>query len=575
VVRGPQDIHDAQRSAVRALVVSRLLLATLFLAASLVTRGEHYTSYLSVGVFFLVTALSLVRVRRPSLARLLSIGQIAADLVVITGLSAFGHNGAGLVVFLYLVPIVSASLLFRRVGGLLVSGLSGSAYAAAMVLNYALLPVRTRPYSWAECACAAVMALAVFIAVGILVRQLVESMHRHGRELNRLRSLHHAILDNMNSGLVTTDAENRVIYANPAAEAILGRAGEDMIGRHIGTFFATHGPDGNLVPFNPRPARIARGGREEAELIGLTESGQQVPIGYNLSVIPGTEPVRSTSKSSGKLSASPGDPSASPLGHCGKIMLFQNLTEVKQLERRARQTDRLRAVGEMAAGIAHEIRNPLASIAGSTELLADSAQLDETGQRLLRIITNESDRLNHIIEQFLAYAREREPEMAPHNIRAIVEEIVTLFSNDARAAHVTRIELHAPDEPLFVMADQEQLRQVVFNLLRNATEAMPQGGKIDITIETAGRDADELCVRVRDTGCGIPPEALDQIFEPFYSTKRRGTGIGLALAEKIVHAHRGTITVASTPGAGTEFTITLPRVDPAQARLEVSSWGTE
>jgi two-component system sensor histidine kinase PilS (NtrC family) len=569
VAGGPHDIQDAQRSAVRALVVSRLLLATLFLAASLVLRGAHYTFYLSVGVFFLVTGLSLVRVRRPSMAQLISIGQIAADLVVITGLSAFANKGAELVVFLYLVPIVSASLLFRRMGGLLVSGLSGAAYGAAVVLNFALMPVRQRPYDWIQCACTAGMAFAVFIAVGILVRQLVESMHRHGRELSRLRSLHHAILDNMNSGLVTTDAANRVIYANPAAEAILGRPGEGMIGRHIGTFFATRSADGVVVPFNPRPARIARGRREEAELIGLTESGQQIPIGYNLSVMPGDETARPGRNGSGRTSAPPGEAPAWPGGHSGKIMLFQNLTEVKQLEQRVRQTDRLRAVGEMAAGIAHEIRNPLASISGSIELLSDSAQLDETGQKLLRIITSESDRLNHIIEQFLAYAREREPEMAPHNIRAIVEEIVTLFSNDARAAHVTRIELHASDEPLFVMADEEQLRQVVFNLLRNATEAMPQGGRIDITIEI--EDADELCVRVRDTGCGIPSEALEQIFEPFYSTKRRGTGIGLALAEKIVRAHRGTITVESEPGSGTEFTITLPRVDPARVRLEVAT----
>ncbi|MBN1916320.1 MAG: PAS domain-containing protein [Verrucomicrobia bacterium] len=558
------DIHDAQRSAFRALVVSRLLLATLFLAASLLIRGEHYTFYLSIGVFFLVTALSIVRVRRPSVAHLLSIGQIAADLVVITGLSAFTHKGAELVVFLYLVPIVSASLLFRRVGGLLVAGLSGAAYSGGVLVGYALRSAQDRPYNWMQSACAAGMTFAVFVAVGILVRQLVENMYRHGRELSRLRSLHHAILDNMNSGLVTTDADNRVIYANPTAEAILGRPARDMIGRHIGTFFTTRNTDGTLAPFNPRPARVARGPRNEAELIGRTDLGEQIPIGYNLSVIPGDEPACSTRDDSG-------DTEASPIGHCGKIMLFQDLTEIKQLEQRARQTDRLRAVGEMAAGIAHEIRNPLASIAGSIELLADSAELDETGERLLHIISSESDRLNHIIEQFLSYAREREPLLAPHNMRTIVEEIVTLFSNDARAAHITRIELHAPSEPLFVMADVEQLRQVVFNLLRNATEAMPQGGRIDITIETDGPDADELCVRVRDTGCGIPAEVLDQVFEPFYSTKRRGTGIGLALAEKIVRAHHGTISVESEPGRGTEFIIVLPRVNPAQARLEISA----
>ncbi len=551
MVRRHYDILDPERSVFRALVVSRLFLATLFLVASILIRGEHYPLYLLVGLFFLVTGLSLMCVRRRAVARLISAGQIAADLAVITGLAAFSQHGGGLFVFLYLVPIISASLLFRRAGGLLVAGLSGAAYAAVVVAGYVSLALEDRPYDPAQCAYSAGMTFVVFVAVGMLVRQLVESMRRHGRELSRLRSLHHAILDNMNSGLVTTDAANRVIYANPAAVAILGRSGSALVGQHVGAFFASRGAEGELVPFDPPPDRVARGRREDAELIGLTETGEEVPIGYNLSVIPAEHAE----------------------GHVGKIMLFQNLTEVKQLEQRVRQADRLRAVGEMAASIAHEIRNPLASIAGSIELLTESAALGARGQKLLRIIMNESDRLNHIIEEFLAYARERVPQLAPHNLRTVIEEVVTLFRNTETAVRRTEIELRAPEAPPYVLADHEQLKQVFFNLLRNATEAMPGGGRIEIEIEPCVPEGGEICVRVRDTGCGISPEALEHVFEPFYSTKRRGTGIGLAMTEKIVRAHNGTISVESVPGCGTTFTITLPRPDTAAVRLDAPAWG--
>jgi len=280
------------------------------------------------------------------------------------------------------------------------------------------------------------------------------------------------------------------------------------------------------------------------ELVGLTEAGDEVPIGYNLSLI--------------------ADEYAEE--HAGKIMLFTDLTEVKRLERRLRQADRLKAVGELAASIAHEIRNPLASIASSIEMLGESASLDAGEQRLLRIVLNESDRLNHIIEEFLAYARERVPSLAPRDLRAIVEDVVELFQNNAAAATGTTIEVRAPEVPPRVPADDEQLKQVFYNLLRNATDAMPDGGKIEIEIEPWTAEPATVCVRVHDTGCGISPEVLEHVFEPFYSTKRQGLGIGLALAEKIVRAQRGTIAVESRPGAGTTFTITLPQAGVPLAR---------
>lgn len=546
MIGGPQDILGEEHATFRPLVVSRLVLATLFLLASILSGGPHYPFYFSVGLFFLVTALSLVRVRRRSLARVLSAGQIAADLIVITSLATFTRHGGGLFVFLYLVPIISASLLFRRREALLVAALSGLAYAAVVVAGYVLLAPAERPYGTAYCVYYAGMTFVVFVVVGMLVRRLVELMRRHWHELSRLRSLHRVILANMNSGLVTTDAANRVIYANPAAEAILDRPGSTMVERHIGAFFAYRSPGGELVPFDPPAERVAHGRGHQVELVGLTEAGEEVPIGYNLSLIP---------DECGEA-------------HAGKIMLFTDLTGVKQLEQRLRQADRLRAVGELAASIAHEIRNPLASIAGSIEMLSESPALDERERRLLAIILKESDRLNHIIEEFLAYARERVPQLAPLDLRVIVEEVVTLFRGNAAADHGIEIALCAPEALPAVPADAEQLKQVFYNLLRNAADAMPDGGRVEIEIGPDASDPDVVRVRVHDTGCGIPPEALEHVFEPFYSTKKQGLGIGLALAEKIVRAHGGTIGVESLPGHGATFTITLPHAEVAAAQLD-------
>jgi two-component system sensor histidine kinase PilS (NtrC family) len=549
VASRPHDILDTERSTLRALMVSRLLLATLFLVASLVLRREHYLLNLFTGVFFLATALVLVRLRRPFVVRIISIGQVVADVAVITGLAALAPEGGGLFVFLYLVPIISASLLFRRVGGLLAAGVSGAAYAGMQIATYFALAPEQRPSGVTQCSYTAGMTFVVFLAVGMLVRQLVEGMHRHGRELSRLRSLHQAILANMNSGLITTDAANRVIYANPAAEAILGRSGTALVGRHIGTFFALRGAEGEFVPFDPAPLRVTGAKRQDEELIGVTEAGEHVPIGYNLSVIPAEHAA----------------------SHSGKIMLFQDLTDVKELEQRVRQADRLQAVGTMAASIAHEIRNPLASIAGSIELLADSVVLDGRGAKLLRIIMSESDRLNRIIEEFLAYARERPLELAPYNVRSIVDDVATLFATNEAAARGAAVEVHAPDGPLYVLADHDQLTQVFFNLLRNATDAMGDGGRIDIDIEPASTPASAVCVRVRDTGPGMAPDVIERIFEPFFSTKRHGLGIGLALTEKIVRAHHGEINVESAPGRGTTFTVTLPQPEAAAGQPGAAS----
>lgn len=235
--------------------------------------------------------------------------------------------------------------------------------------------------------------------------------------------------------------------------------------------------------------------------------------------------------------------------------------------------ERLAAIGRVAAGIAHEIRNPLASLSGSIQMLSADMDhlLDQSGKRLINIITREADRLNRIITQFLVYASPPQPKPSLVDLSLVLNETVTLFRADPRGKDRLEIETHI-EPALMVNVDQEQVRQVIWNLLVNALEAMEEKGKITLTALTEQYQGKThpalgalsqdcpLCVRIsiKDNGVGISPENLERIFEPFFSTKMGGTGFGLPTAHKIIESHKGKIKVASHPGRGTTFTIWLP-----------------
>ena len=220
-----------------------------------------------------------------------------------------------------------------------------------------------------------------------------------------------------------------------------------------------------------------------------------------------------------------------------------------------RLRERLAAVGEMAAGIAHEIRNPLASISGSAQVLGGVAVLQEKERNLLRIIVRESRRLSDIVEAFLGYARPPDPHPGPCDIAATLEETLTLFSNSpevtARHRIVKQVEPHARP----AVADEGQLRQAFFNLARNAIQAMPQGGTMRVQ---AAPEERSYVIRWSDDGVGMNPAQIQEISQPFRAFRTGGTGLGLAVVYSIVNDHGGSIDVASRPEQGTTFTLRLP-----------------
>jgi two-component system sensor histidine kinase PilS (NtrC family) len=251
-------------------------------------------------------------------------------------------------------------------------------------------------------------------------------------------------------------------------------------------------------------------------------------------------------------------PLMTPRGETGFILTFQDVTEARKLEREARVQQRLAAVGEMAAGIAHEIRNPLASMSGSIQILRQELPLtDEQGQ-LMDIVIRESERLNDTIRSFLAYARPQRQSMKHMDVRQVITDAATLLQNSSERGESHRIAVNAPREPVWFQADEGQIRQIVWNLATNGLRAMPNGGCLALSVAGPTDDDPEVVISVSDEGVGIPPDELDGIFQPFRGGFSRGTGLGLSIVHRIVSDYAGEVSVTSTRGAGTTVFVKFP-----------------
>jgi two-component system sensor histidine kinase PilS (NtrC family) len=252
-----------------------------------------------------------------------------------------------------------------------------------------------------------------------------------------------------------------------------------------------------------------------------------------------------------------------PGGKAGFLVTFQDVTEMKRLERDARVRQRLAAVGEMAAGIAHEIRNPLASMAGSMQMLRDELTLDADQAQLMDIVLRESTRLNETIRSFLAYARPQRTLVERLDLGKTVRDTALLLRNSVDVKPEHRVEVEVPDAPLYFEADEGQIRQILWNLATNGLRAMPSGGRLRLAAlagapeEAEAGTAAPITIEVEDEGVGIPPEDLDGIFQPFHGSFGPGSGLGLAIVHRIVSDYGGEIQVTSAVGKGTRISVRL------------------
>jgi two-component system sensor histidine kinase PilS (NtrC family) len=462
------------------------------------------------------------------------------DVLLETGILHYSGGIASQFSLVYGLSIIAGAALLQMHGGLGIALFASVCYTGYGVIETeGILRPATAAVPAADTGVfiRAYMHVSLFFIVGALSGYLADRVRKGGSQLDTARSKlkqlrldTERILEHMSSGVLVIDSAGKILGINPTAEQILGVDKSDVVGIHI---------DAAFDPLMPEFAREITGvmgsgqGRLRHELTLRRPDGSNLPLGLSTSI----------------LKDDNGD------GR-GVIAVFKDLTDVREMEERVRKADRLAAIGELSAGIAHEIRNPLASISGSIEILYNELELSGDDKRLMELIMKESDRLNKIINDFLEFARLRPPRRRPVEMGKCVDEVAALLANNPSARNGIDIRVVHADGELTVESDEEQMKQVVVNLAINACEAMTRGGTL--AIETRRTPDGRAKITVRDEGPGIGLEARARLFEPFFTTKEGGTGLGLAIANKIVESHGGTIETRNREEGGAEFSVVIP-----------------
>ena len=509
-------------------------LLLLFLALVLPPAGlripwsmpSFYTLIGLTGLLTLVYSLWLKQGRpsRPGI-------QIAIDWAIETALIAATGGILSPFVFLYILTIVAAAIFLFRSGALWVA--TSATFALAMLAIMPAATDRVIPSVGPGLAESGLMVLLYgisFFGVGIASERLAERLREQEAGLTDLRFLHRNIVQSIASGLMTTDLFGRILSLNRCAVSITGFTEEAAVGQVWWEVFSCRSMETchDALMHSDLPQRF------ECEI--ETKTGERRLFGMTLSILHNSRGVR-----------------------IGVIGIFQDLTEIRRLEEEMRRKAKMAMVGEMAAGMAHEIRNPLAALSGAIQILADDLSLSSENSRLMQIATRETARLNAIVIQFLQYARPAAVRRRRIDLIPILSEVVHLLKQNPDYDDRIDILFEPTLGPLIFWADADALRQVAWNLCINALQAMPNGGTLTLS---ARRLSEETVVLVfQDTGMGIHPSDLPNIFTPFFTTRSAGSGLGLSIVSQIVEGHGGKIDVQSGP-AGTTFTLRLPVAAP-------------
>ncbi len=383
------------------------------------------------------------------------------------------------------------------------------------------------------------------------LKEYTDNLRRAGAEIEaraetiqKLMSYTEDILASIPAGVITVDPDGRVTVANTAARKLLAQVGTaEMIGQDY------------RAALSSAPALVEL--FEDALARGITRRGHETNV-----AVDGT-PVTLVASSCVLL-----DRHEKPLG---VALTFEDVTELRELERQVHETAKLAAVGELSAGLAHEIRNPLGAIKACSQFLEDRLPEDESLARFARILVREVDRLDQLVERLLGFARPRESDMQYMDVHEALDRMIALVSLKARQSGVQIVRRYQRDLPR-IFADPEKLQQVFLNIMLNAMDAMPQGGILGVTSALCrAEQGARVRIDFRDTGVGIPREQLERVFVPFFTTRERGTGLGLAIARQVISEHGGEITVESEPGVGTAFSVSLPVTRAASSQATAAA----
>jgi two-component system sensor histidine kinase PilS (NtrC family) len=537
--------------AVRVVVVTTLLLAALIIQYTVAEVLPIDYLYATAAVTYILT-LIYIGAGQLFRSRILNLAiQLAGDLLVETMLVYFTGALDSPFSFLYLVSIITASTMLYRRGGLFAASGAVILYGVLGDLIYNnVIPLPQQswivPTTWTATRLYLNIGtnFAGFYATALLTAYISEKLQKTSEELDEkgrivaaLRALNQNVVESIPSGLITLSTEGIASFVNPAGCQILQTESRSVIGHHVS----------ELGFFRPQEWEDARRALAAESVVRIEKNNFRVGAG---------DEDRSLGYAVTPLRTLEGTES-------GYTLIFQDLTEMKQLEAELRLKDRMAAVGELSAGIAHEIRNPLAAIAGSVQVLQKSSSLSPQEQRLMSIILKESERLNKSIADFLRFVRPQDRRPTEFDIAVSLSETLDLLANspELRADHTIERQIAPPS--FTIVGDADQIRQVFWNLARNAFQAMPHGGLLRVSTEV---HADVYRICFSDSGRGMSELDLRRLFQPFRTNFPSGTGLGMAISYRIVQAHGGDIDVASRSGAGTRITVSLPRKGVSESR---------
>ncbi|MBI4791225.1 MAG: PAS domain S-box protein [Deltaproteobacteria bacterium] len=540
----PDDFY--LKNQIQWILFLRVVLLTILLGISMLLQTkEHeiiippisYIAFFIVGTY-LFTIFSALLLKILSRHRQFAYLQIVTDCLLTSCLVFFTGGSDSIFTIIYYFPIISAAILLFHRGALLLAALSTFSYGAILTAEFmmdksTLLHLGIAPQTSFHVAMHSfsIRGLTFFLVaifsfiISERLRRAEAELSKTSRDLDRLALLYKQIFDDIATGIITVDSQGRISSFNRSAGIITGYDAIDVLGKKIKKAF----PELSITTDTLRPMTYLQKKR-----------GEKIPVGYSWT----------------RLNM-PGDSENS------RVYTMQDLSIIKKMEEKVRQAEKMAAIGEMAAGIAHEFRNPLAAISGAAQVLENDFAPESATGSLMNIIIRECDRLELTISQFLQFSKPATPEKCWLSILGIVQECTDLLNQGRKGEEPFTVRTVIP-ENLDCWADARQVKQIILNLMENAQNAMEQnGGTITVSASEIMDDGQEkILLQIADTGPGIAEKNINQIFDPFFTTRENGTGLGLAIVRQLVESHGGQVWAENSNkgdnGAVFSFTLPLP-----------------
>lgn len=554
MARDIQNKDQELQQRVRRIMLLRVFFLTGFLGLLLVFQKRlGITAPIEpvctvIGIGFFMSLIYAVLFRYLTLTETASI-QVAGDLLLVGGILFTTGGIDSPISFLFLFVIIASGVMLPRAAAYLAASGAIIIYGVLVDLEYfgIITPVYLFPESKVSFASGYVfyvifLNIVSYYTVAYLssflshrLRIVKEELARINLNLEEQRAFNRNIVQNMGNGLITTDSEGKITSSNPAASALMGFSVKESLGY----------PIEQLIPLTELKELFH--GDKKFYLPKQIEGECQRKDGrINF--------IRIKISHLSDLNNS-----------AGYILVFEDLTEVKEMQNKVLRTEQLAAVGRFSAGLAHEIRNPLTSLSGSIQVLSRGLKLEDSYKKLMEIVMKETDRLNSILSDFLNYSQPKKNNNTIIDLTQLIQDVITLLKNKEDLSTRKNIVFNRTSDHLTLNGDEEQIKKVVWNLCINALEAMTQGTltlslKEVVSYNSGDFKTDQagMVLEVQDEGCGIAYDQINNIYDPFYSSKKDGVGLGLATVYQIVNRNGGTLNVQSTPGKGTLFTVFLP-----------------